>query len=47
MQRGVDCTGKEKAERNDGDEGKCKRTKEIKGFWSKLSVLDILAVWSD
>ncbi len=38
---------RKRAERNDGDEGKCKRTKEIKGFWSKLSVLDILAIWSD
>ena len=38
---------RKQAERNDGDEGKCEWTKEIKGFWSKLSVLDILAVWSD
>ena len=35
------------SERNDGDEGKCKRTEEIKGIWSELSICDILSVWSD
>ena len=30
--------------RSSGDEEKCKRTEEIKGFWSELSVPDIFTV---